>query len=158
MSYPFPTDPAQVWSARDIVAGFCRDGMFDPDMPDATLVCAVILAESGGNPMARGVPGVSTWNGETVRWVDLGMAQLNSHYHATPGVEAFPGMRALTVNEVFTGLTNIDRAFEVIQRSTKAGAVVPNLSAWTAWNNGSWRKHWPQAMNGHRLYREWLTT
>ncbi len=154
MEYPFPAGNEQ-WSPRDIVAAFCRPGMADPLDYQVAEIVAVMLAESGGNPLAVGTP---IWNpgADTHRSVDLGLCQLNSYYHTTVGVEAFPGMPALTIAQAFDPLDNVQRAWEVIARTSDG--FEPNLSWWTAWKNGRHIPHFDNAYAGLVAYREWLAT
>lgn len=153
MSYPFPALGIR-WSARDLCAGFAAFGADPADYQLAETV-ATMLAESNGEPLATGTPLYIEVQGRRVPTVDLGLCQLTSYYHTTPGVEAFPGMSALSVVECYTPLINIERAWDVIARLTGESQDW-DLSPWVAWKKGRHKDRFDEAYAGLVEYREWL--
>ena len=125
MTYPFP--PANVpWTPRDICAAYCLPGRVDvTDGATLTAIVATMWGESAGIPWAVGelVYNATDPDHPTHLSRDFGIGQLNSGWHMTPGVEAFPGLPALTVADVHDPLTNIERCWAVMQRGDPTPAT-----------------------------------
>lgn len=147
MPWTFPAGNV-VWKAEDIVALMCQPNFMSPEDWRPVTGCAVVLAESGGDPLATGR---AVWNPGNVTHlsVDLGMFQLNSYWHTV--VAPFPDVPAIPVADCFDPQKAWAQTWKVINKGRTGWNY--QWSAWTAYDNGSYDKHVSAALTGMKKYR-----
>ena len=149
MPYVFPADPKKVWAPVDIVALLCKK-MSPLDWRPVT-GCAVVLAESAGNPLALGR---LVWNPEAATHlsIDLGLFQLNSHYQTV--VDPYPTIPKITWAQAFDPHAAYEHVWKLITIARKGWNY--DWSAWTAYNTGAYDSHVSAALRGMNEYRATL--
>lgn len=137
-----------IWSARDIIGLICQPGFMSPDDWRPVTGCAVVLAESGGNPLETGPanwsPGLPTHLS-----IDLGGFQLNSYYHTV--VDPFPDIPKITMADAFDMQKAWAQTWKVINKGRTGWNY--NWTAWTSYNTGAYDKHVSTALAGMKAYR-----
>jgi hypothetical protein len=147
MAYTFPAGNV-VWKPVDIIALLCQSGYMSPDDWRPVTGCAVVLAESGGDPLASSR---ANWNPGNVTHlsIDLGIFQLNSYWHTV--VDPFPDVPKIPVADCFDPQKALAQTWKVINKG-KTGWNY-NWTAWSAYDNGSYDKHVSTALAGMKEYR-----
>jgi hypothetical protein len=148
MGYQFP-DGNTIWSPESIIALLCLPGYMSPDDWRPITGCAVVIGESGGNPLARGRV---IWRpGTTVhRSMAFGLFQLLSHYHVNN--RPFPDIPAITVADCFDPFKAWDHTWRVLKKQTQGWAY--NWNGWDAYTNGSYKDHISASVYGMKDYRK----
>lgn len=150
MPYTFPAGNVKHTPA-DIIAVLCQPGYMSPDDFRPITGCAVVLAESGGDPLATGR---AVWNpgAPTHKSIDLGLFQLNSYYHTVTGPFP-PTVGPITVADCFDVQLSWAQTWKVITRGRPADGWDYNWSAWTAFRTGAYDQWLDEAVAGMRAYR-----
>lgn len=149
MAYTFPVGNV-IWNPRDICALLCTK--MDPLDNRPAIGCAVVLAESGGDPLATGR---AIWNpgAPTHLSIDLGLFQLNSYYATVTG--HFPDVPPITIAQAFDPLAAWDYAWKLINKN-RPDTWHYNWSSWAVWKSGAYDKHLANALAGLTAYRATL--
>jgi hypothetical protein len=149
MSYTFPVDPKAVWNPIDVVALLATKMPVD-DWRIVTGV-AVVLAESGGNPLALGT---LVWNpgNPTHLAIDLGMFQLNSYYQTV--VDPFPTISKIAWADTFDPFAAFEHVWKLINHTKKGWNY--DWSSWTVYNTGAYDKFVSTAYKAVNDYRATL--
>lgn len=151
MSYTFPDQTVRPlpWTARDITALVCQPTHMSPDDWRAVTFVAVVLAESGGDPLARGSVVWSPLSPAHLS-IDLGMFQLNSYWQHT-AVDPFPSIMRITVAQCFDPFASWVQSWKLLNIARKGWGY--NMSHWTVFDSGDYLKYVTPALNGMREYR-----
>jgi hypothetical protein len=140
-SYPFPAfgpeRPLVWWKAADIIALLCTKMDVNDWRPITG--CAVVIGESGGNPLAIGKP-VWAPSSPAHLSLDLGMFQLNSYWQTVIPPVAFNPWSAWEV------------AWKMLQVGRTGWSY--NWSHWIAYTNLSYKRHLTTAYHGMQEYRQ----
>jgi Lysozyme like domain len=147
MAYAFPAGNV-IWKPMDIIALLCQPGFMSPDDWRPVTGCAVVMAESGGDPLATGPANWSPGNVAHLS-IDLGIFQLNSYWHTV--VDPFPDVPKITMADCFDPQKAMAQTWKVINKA-KTGWNY-NWTAWTAYQSGSYDKHVSASLAGMRAYR-----
>ena len=107
-------------------------------------IVATMWQEAGGDPQAVGKP---VWVNGYGWGVALGLCQLLSTYHVDRG--PFPDVPAMTVADCMDEHKNWARAWLVMNRN-RPDRWRYNLTPWTAYTTGAYRKHLPLALEAVR--------
>lgn len=118
-------------TAADIATKLTQPGRMDLNDWRPVTMCAVILAESGGNPQAVGKPVTGTHG----TGIALGLAQLLTSVHVDRA--AIPGWPRLTVAECFDPDINLERAWQMMNVGRTSWTY--NMTWWTAYNTGAYK-------------------
>lgn len=146
MAYAFPAGNV-VWKPVDIVALLCTKMSMGDNRP--AIGCAVILAESAGDPLATGR---AVWNptSPTHLSIDLGLFQLNSYYTTVTG--HFPDIPPITIAATFDPFQSYEYAWKLINKN-RPDTWHYNWSSWTAFKSGAYDKFLPTSIAGLEQYR-----
>lgn len=149
--YQWP-DANAAWSVRDVVALLCTK--MDPNDLRPVTVAAVVLAESGGKPLA--VSAVR-WNptSPTHLSLDVGLFQLNTHWHTVTG--PYPDVPPITVAQCLNPFTAWEQTWKVLNKA-RPDTWHYNLTPWSVYKSGAYERHWDAAWQGLKEYRAWLAT
>jgi len=146
MAYAFPAGNV-VWNPRDVCALLCTK----MPMTDHRVVtgCAVVLAESGGDPLATGR---AVWSpgAPTHLSVDLGLFQLNSYYATVTG--HFPDTPPISVAQCFDPIAAWEYAWKLINKN-RPDSWHFNWSSWTVFKAGAYDAWLDEAMAGLAAYK-----
>jgi hypothetical protein len=145
--YPFPAGNV-VWSPTDITALLCQPGYMSPDDWRPVTACAVVLAESGGNPLAVGKP---IWRPGTIahRAVAIGMFQLLTSVNVD--ADPYPDVPRITVAACFDPFAAWQHTWRLLNKQRTGWGY--NWSGWEAFTTGGYRRHVQVALAGMRTYR-----
>jgi hypothetical protein len=146
MAYVFPGGNL-VWKPIDIVALLCTKMASTDNRP--AVGCAVILAESAGDPLATGR---AIWNpgAPTHLSIDLGLFQLNSYYTTVTG--HYPDVPPITLAATFDPIQSWDYAWKLLNK-TRPDTWHYNWNAWTAFKSGTYDKFLPGSIAALEQYR-----
>lgn len=147
MAYTFPAGNV-VWTARDIIGLLCQPGFMSPEDWRPVTGCAIVLAESGGDPLATGR---AVWSpGSPAHLsVDLGIFQLNSYWQTT--VDPYPDVPKITVADCFDPQKALAQTWKIINKGRTGWNY--NWDMWTTYKSGSYDKHVSAALAGMKAYR-----
>lgn len=150
MAYTFPAGNV-VWTPRDIAALLCTK--MDPADWRPVTGIAVVLAESGGDPLATGR---AVWNptAPTHLSIDLGLFQLNSYYHTVTG--PYPDVPPITLAQAFDPFASWEQTWKVINKG-RPDTWHYNWSPWTVYKTGIYDRFLDTARQGLLDYRLTLT-
>ena len=146
-AYPFPAGNV-VWQPADIVALLCQPGYMSPDDWRPITGTAVVLAESGGNPLAVGKTIWKPASREHLS-VDLGMFQLNSANNVE--ADPYPDIRRITIADCFDPWQAWAHTWRLINKQRPGWSY--NWRNWMGYTSGAYSKHEPAALNGMKTYR-----
>lgn len=146
MAYAFPAGNV-VWKPLDIIALLVTK--MDPADNRPAIGCAVVLAESAGDPLATGR---AIWNpgAPTHLSIDLGLFQLNSYYTTVTG--HFPDVPPITISAAFDPVQAWDYAWKLINKA-RPDTWHYNWSAWAAYKSGAYDKFLKTSMDALAAYR-----
>lgn len=110
--------------------------------------CAVVLAESGGDPLARGAV---VWAPESPAHlsIDLGLFQLNSYWQVE--VDPYPSIPKIAWADCFDPVVAFEHVWKLINH-TKTGWNY-DWSSWTAYRTGAYDRHVSTAYKALNEYR-----
>lgn len=108
---------------------------------------AIVLAESGGNPLIVSKPNWSPGK-PTHLSIDMGLYQLNSFYQVLNN--PYPSIPKIPWQDVFDPFKAFEHVWKLI---TMKGGWAYDWSAWSAYTNGSYQKHVSAAYQGLTKYR-----
>ena len=148
MAYTFPAGNV-VWEPVDIIALMCQPNYMSPDDWRPVTGCAIVLAESGGDPLALGRV---VWNpGSPIHLTidSLGMFQLLLYYHTVTG--PFPDVPPISVADCFDPFKAWAQTWKTINKGRKGWNY--NWDSWSGYTNGTYDKHVPAALAGMKAYR-----
>ena len=151
MTYPFPTDPKAIWTPRDICALLCSDGYMSPNDWRPITACAVVLGESGGNPLALGKL-VYKPESPAHLSIDLGMFQINSYWQVAN--DPYPTVPRISWADTFDPRAAWAHTWRVINH-TRTGWHY-DWSKWVAYTSGAYDRHLGAARRGLNEYRDTL--
>lgn len=142
MTYPFPPGNA-IWQPVDIVALLCQPGYMSPDDWRPVTGCAVVLAESGGNPMST--PGIIWKPGHDDHLsLDIGMFRLNTWWNRDD----------IGISGSLDPLNAMNAVWNIINEGRIWWAY--NWGDWHGFTSGAYVKHLPAARDGLDRYRATL--
>lgn len=146
MAWTFPAGNV-VWKPEDIIALICQPGFMSPDDWRPVTFCAIVLAESGGDPLAINV----NWNpGNPYHLsLDLGMFQLNSKDNIDN--PPYPDVPKITAQVALDPQPAWAHTFKLLNKNKPGWNY--NYSPWSAYNGGSYDKRVPDALTGMKKYR-----
>lgn len=144
-----PTDPRAVFTPTQIIELLCSK--MSPDDWRPVTACAVVLAESGGNPLAVGK---LIWNpgAPTHLSLDLGLFQLNSYYQTE--VDPFPSIPKITWAEAFDPIAAFEHVWKLINVERKGWNY--DWSKWTTYVTGTYDRYVSTAYKALNEYRATL--
>jgi hypothetical protein len=147
MLYPFPLGNT-LWKPADVIALLCQPGYMSPDDWRPITGCAVVLAESGGDPLARGK---TIWKPGTKEHlsIDLGMFQLNTANNVE--ADPYPDIRRITIGDCFDPFQAWAHTWRLINKQRPGWQY--NWRAWNAYTSGAHTKFEPAALDGMKTYR-----
>lgn len=148
MAYTFPPGNV-VWKPIDIVALVCQPTYMSPDDWRAVNACAILLAESGGNPLALGhvvwAPGHPTHLSIDA----LGLCQLLLYWHTVTG--PYPDIPPIPVADCFDPFKAWRQTWKTINKERRGWNY--NWDKWMGWTTGAYEEHIPAALVGMKAYR-----
>lgn len=146
-AYVFP-ERNLVWSARDVIALCCRPGFMSSDDWRPITFTAVLRGESGFNPLAISKV---IWTPDKAhhRSVDLGIAQLNSHWNIDN--DPYPDIPRVAVSDAFDPYLAFDHAWKLMNKQRTGWKY--NMSAWHVYTSGVYNTYVLEALIGMREYR-----
>lgn len=148
MPYTFPEGNV-VWEPVDIIALLCQPGYMSPDDWRPIDGCAIVLAESGGNPLALGRVVWNPGNPTHLTIDSLGMFQLLLYYHTVTG--PYPDVPPISVADCFDPHKAWVQTWKTINKGRKGWHY--NWTPWSAYTSGSYDKFLTPALLGMRAYR-----
>lgn len=148
MAYTFPAGNV-IWKASDIIALMCQPNFMSPDDWRPVTGCAIVLAESGGDPLALGKV---VWNPGNVNHLtidSLGMFQLLLYFHTVTG--PYPDVPPISVADCFDPFKAWVQTWKTINKGRKGWNY--NWEPWSAYTEGAYDKYVPVALAGMKAYR-----
>lgn len=142
-----PTDPKAIFTPPQIIELLCTK--MSPDDWRPVTACAVVLAESAGDPLAVGK---LVWNpgAATHLSLDLGLFQLNSYYQTV--VDPFPSIPKTTWANCFDPVTAFEHVWQLINVERKGWNY--DWSKWTTYVSGAYDRYVSTAYKAINEYRD----
>lgn len=147
-NYIFP-EGAEIWEPVDIAALLCTK--MSPDDWRPVTGTAIVLAESGGNPLIIG-PAIWKPGMPTHLSFDLGLFQLNSYYQTV--VDPYPSIPKIPLEATFDPLAAWEHVWKLINVERKGWNY--DWSDWVAYVTGAYDRHVRRALDGVNAYRAFL--
>jgi hypothetical protein len=148
MAYTFPAGNV-TWKPVDVIALMCQPGFMSPEDWRPITGCAVVSAESGGNPLALGKVIWSPGNVIHLSIDSLGMFQLESYWHTVTG--PFPDVPPITVADCFDPFKAWTQTWKVINKNRVGWNY--NWTDWSTYVDGTYDKHVAASLAGMKAYR-----
>lgn len=148
MAWTFPAGNV-IWKAADIIALMCQPTFMSPDDWRPVTACAIVLAESGGDPLALGKVVWKLGSPIHLSIDSLGMFQLESYWHTVAG--PYPDVGPIPMADCFDPFKAWVQTWKTINKERTGWHY--NWSTWSAYTEGTYDKHVPAALAGMKAYR-----
>lgn len=148
MPYTFPAGNV-IWKPVDIIALMCQPGYMSPEDWRPVTGCAIVLAESGGDPLALGKVVWAPGTPIHLTIDSLGMFQLILYYHTVTG--PYPDIPPIPVADCFDPFKAWEQTWKTINKERRGWSY--NWSDWSAYTKETYKPYVPLATAGMKAYR-----
>jgi hypothetical protein len=142
-----PTDPKTIWTPVQIIELLCTK--MSPNDWRPVTACAVVLAESAGDPLAVGKLVYKPGSPAHLS-LDLGIFQLNSYYQTV--VNPYPTIEPIGWADCFNPVAAYEHVWKLITIERKGWNY--DWSKWTTYITGAYDNYVSTAYKAMNEYRD----